>query len=79
MLSNGENGCMLKRLVILLIRGYRYALSPYFGYCCRFTPTCSEYAILVIDKYGVIKGFLLTAKRLLRCHPWYSGGEDAAL
>jgi len=61
---------------ILLIRGYQLIISPWFGPKCRYTPTCSEYAIEAFKKYGVIKGFWLTVKRISRCHPWGSHGHD---
>lgn len=71
---------MLKQIVIWLLQFYRYALSTYFGgCCCRFTPSCSEYALLAVKKYGVIKGLWLAASRLLKCHPWHAGGEDLVL
>lgn len=62
---------------ILLIRFYQLALSPFIGRCCRFYPTCSEYGIEAIQKYGLIKGSWLITKRLSRCHPWGGpGGFD---
>ena len=67
---------MLARLVIGVIRVYQYAISPYLGSNCRYTPTCSEYARTAILKYGVIKGLWLGGRRVLRCHPWHAGGHD---
>ncbi len=67
---------MLARLVIGVIRVYQYAISPYLGSNCRYTPTCSEYARTAILKYGVIKGLWLGGRRVLRCHPWHDGGHD---
>lgn len=61
---------------ILLIRAYQLVISPWLGPKCRFTPTCSEYGIQAFKKYGPIKGFWLTAKRLGKCHPWGSSGFD---
>ncbi|MCH2410032.1 membrane protein insertion efficiency factor YidD [Myxococcota bacterium] len=61
---------------MLLLNGYQRVLSPYLGPNCRFIPTCSEYAKVAIMKYGAFKGLWLTAKRLLRCHPFCSGGYD---
>lgn len=55
---------------------YRWLLSPYFGVCCRFYPSCSGYAQQAISKHGVMKGGYLTIKRLLKCHPWHEGGVD---
>ncbi|MGA1206561.1 MAG: membrane protein insertion efficiency factor YidD [Gammaproteobacteria bacterium] len=62
--------------IIAIIRLYRYFVSPLLPPSCRFTPTCSEYAIEALQQYGVIKGCWLSARRLLRCHPGCSGGYD---
>jgi putative membrane protein insertion efficiency factor len=62
---------VLKRLVILPIRFYRYFISPLFPPSCRFTPTCSQYAIESIEEFGVFKGSILALKRISKCHPWY--------
>jgi putative membrane protein insertion efficiency factor len=59
-----------------LISVYRYALSPWWGGQCRFTPSCSEFASEAIDQYGAIKGSWLAACRVGRCHPWHAGGFD---
>ena len=66
----------MKSILIVLIKIYQVALSPFFGQQCRFTPTCSHYAIESLQIYGVQKGFWLSLKRLLRCHPWHIGGYD---
>lgn len=66
----------MARVLIALIRGYQLALSPYFGRQCRFSPTCSQYAIGCIDKYGALRGSVLAVRRVLRCHPWHPGGHD---
>lgn len=66
----------MKRLLVLLVRVYQVALSPYISVHCRFTPTCSRYAIEALEKYGAIRGSYLTIRRLLRCHPFSSGGYD---
>ena len=66
----------MKQILIALIRGYQITLSPFFGQQCRFTPTCSHYAIEVLQIYGAFKGLWLTVKRLSRCHPWHVGGYD---
>lgn len=63
----------MKRLMLALIRFYRTGISPYTPPTCRFTPTCSAYAMEAIEKYGAWKGGWLTLKRLLRCHPFYKG------
>jgi uncharacterized protein len=61
---------------IALIKAYQLALSPFFGQQCRFTPSCSHYAIMALQTHGVLKGMWLTVKRLSRCHPWHAGGHD---
>ena len=67
---------MIKGLLIAPIKAYRFFLSPWFGQSCRFTPTCSIYAIEAIELHGSLKGLFLTAGRLGRCHPWCPGGFD---
>lgn len=67
---------MLRKIPILLIRCYQLGFSSWLPATCRFTPTCSHYAIDAFSKYGIIKGFFLTTKRLLRCHPWGGSGHD---
>ncbi len=64
-------------LMIAPIRFYRYFISPLLPPSCRFQPTCSQYAIEALQVHGPIKGFLLTARRLLRCHPvkWLGGSQ----
>ncbi|MEP7154677.1 MAG: membrane protein insertion efficiency factor YidD [Betaproteobacteria bacterium] len=59
-----------------MVRAYQYFLSPYFGTQCRFTPTCSHFAMGALKKHGAIKGGYLTVRRVLRCHPWQPGGYD---
>jgi putative membrane protein insertion efficiency factor len=66
----------MSRLLISLIRLYQLLLSPYFGQQCRFTPTCSHYAVEAINKHGGIRGSIYSMRRLLRCHPWHAGGYD---
>jgi putative membrane protein insertion efficiency factor len=63
----------MKKLLIKLIRFYQRHISPYRPACCRFTPTCSAYALEAIHKYGAAKGSFLALKRFLRCHPFYKG------
>ena len=69
-----------KRLVtlpfLLLVRFYQYCISPFTPPSCRFTPTCSQYAVEALRKYGPNKGIWLTIKRLSRCHPWGGSGYD---
>ena len=66
----------MKKLLISLVRFYRRAISPLFPGCCRYIPTCSQYAIEALEKYGAVKGSWLALKRLLRCHPFphHKGG-----
>lgn len=59
-----------------LVRFYQLAISPYFPPSCRYTPTCSQYAIEALEKYGFIKGVILAIHRIGRCHPWGGHGED---
>ena len=66
----------MKRILLALIRGYRYALSPWWGNQCRFTPSCSEFASEAIDRHGPARGSWLALRRLARCHPWRPGGFD---
>lgn len=61
---------------ILLIRFYQLVVSPWIGPKCRFTPTCSQYGIEALKKYGPLKGLWLTIKRVSRCHPWGGSGFD---
>ena len=63
----------MKKLLLALIRFYRRCISPYTPPACRFTPTCSQYGLEAIEKYGALKGGWLTMKRLCRCHPFYKG------
>jgi len=67
---------MIKRVLIILIDGYRLLLSPFFGTQCRFYPTCSAYAREAIDVHGTGRGTWLAVRRILRCHPWCAGGVD---
>jgi putative membrane protein insertion efficiency factor len=66
----------MKLTLIFLIRGYKATLSPLLGTHCRFYPTCSDYMVQAIEKYGTARGFWLGMKRLARCHPFHSGGLD---
>jgi hypothetical protein len=67
---------MIKGFFIKLVKAYQYLISPLTGPSCRFTPTCSEYSIQAIDKYGPLKGSWLSIKRISRCHPWGKSGND---
>ncbi|MGI6365726.1 MAG: membrane protein insertion efficiency factor YidD [Bacillota bacterium] len=66
----------MKTLAMALIRFYRKYISPLLGPSCRFRPTCSEYALQALEKYGFIKGSYLALRRILRCHPFNPGGYD---
>lgn len=69
-------GIALAWLLILPIRFYQKCISPLTPSCCRFTPTCSQYAIEALKKHGPIKGLLLAIWRILRCNPWGGSGYD---
>lgn len=64
------------RFCLALLRGYKRFISPFFPPSCRFTPTCSQYAIDAVQKHGVMRGLLLAVWRLLRCHPFARSGYD---
>ena len=66
----------MKKILILLVRFYQSAISPHFPAACRYTPTCSQYAVEALKKYGAIKGGWLAVKRIGRCHPWGGSGYD---
>ncbi len=66
----------MKRILIFIIKCYQIVLSPIFPNSCRFSPTCSEYSIQAINKYGVVKGGFMAVKRIIRCNPFNSGGYD---
>ena len=63
----------MKQLLLWLIRFYRTHISPLRQPCCRFTPTCSAYALEAVEKYGALKGGYLALRRILRCNPFYKG------
>lgn len=65
-----------RRLLILLVQGYRLFLSAWLGSSCRFTPTCSSYSMQALETRGAVLGTALTLHRLARCHPWCQGGHD---
>jgi len=64
------------RILIGCVRGYQLLISPWLGPNCRFTPTCSQYSIEAIRKYGAIRGTIKAALRICRCHPFHPGGHD---
>lgn len=65
-----------QRLLLGLVRAYRFLLKPWLGNACRFEPSCSQYALDALQRHGALAGSALTAGRLLRCHPWCQGGLD---
>jgi putative membrane protein insertion efficiency factor len=66
----------MARVLLALVAAYRYLLSPMLGRSCRFFPTCSEYAMEALERYGALRGSWLTVRRVARCHPWHPGGYD---
>ena len=71
-----ESAFAPKNLLLLLLRGYKRALSPMFLPSCRYVPSCSDYAAEAIEKFGAVRGTALAIWRLLRCHPFVRGGFD---
>jgi putative membrane protein insertion efficiency factor len=67
---------MLRQIFIFIIRQYQRFLSPLLGAQCRYTPTCSQYAVEALQKYGALKGSWLAFKRILSCNPWGGHGHD---
>jgi len=66
----------MRALVRGALRFYQLALSPLVGPACRFYPSCSQYALEAVERFGVLRGAYLAARRLGRCHPWHPGGYD---
>ncbi|MFI5294732.1 MAG: membrane protein insertion efficiency factor YidD [Thermodesulfovibrionales bacterium] len=66
----------MKILLIAIVKAYKYLISPILPGSCRFVPSCSEYAIEALRKYGALRGTYLSAKRVARCHPLHPGGFD---
>jgi hypothetical protein len=66
----------MTRILLFLVKTYQYLISPMLGPSCRYTPTCSEYAVQALKKYGALKGVWMSVKRVGRCHPWHDGGYD---
>jgi len=66
----------MRYLLLIPIKFYQLFISPLLGSNCRFQPTCSEYAYGSVKEHGLIKGFILSAKRIGKCHPWHDGGFD---
>ncbi|MDQ3038302.1 MAG: membrane protein insertion efficiency factor YidD [Pseudomonadota bacterium] len=67
---------MITKLLIALLRGYKRFISPLLGNNCRFVPTCSEYAMQAIARFGAVRGSWLALRRVIRCHPLHAGGHD---
>jgi len=76
MIVNYQVPVIVKRLLIFLIKAYKKYISPLLPRSCRFYPTCSEYALEAISKYGVLKGGIKSIYRILRCNPFNRGGYD---
>jgi putative membrane protein insertion efficiency factor len=66
----------MKYVAIALVYVYRYTLAPLFPTSCKYHPSCSEYAVQALRRYGLVRGTVLTGWRLLRCNPWSRGGVD---
>ena len=66
----------MRRLLIALLRGYRFAISPLYGQVCRYHPSCSAYALEAVTEHGSARGSWLAVRRVARCHPWAEGGLD---
>ena len=69
-------GKLISKFFCSLIRFYQLCISPMFPSACRYTPTCSQYALEAIQKYGAVKGSWMGFKRILRCNPFFEGGYD---
>lgn len=67
---------LFKKIAILFVKFYQYTIRPLLPNACRFTPSCSQYSVDAINKYGALKGSWLGFKRILRCHPWGGQGYD---
>ena len=67
---------LFENVAIALVKAYQYMVRPLLPSACRFEPSCSEYAVTAIRKYGALKGSLLAIRRIMRCHPWGGHGYD---
>ena len=67
---------IITHLIIVIIKFYQFFISPILGQNCRYLPTCSEYSIQSIKKFGIFKGAFLSLKRISKCHPWGNHGYD---
>jgi len=68
----------MRRLLVFFVILYRATLGPFLGGHCRFTPTCSQYAIDALTRHGALRGSWMALKRICRCHPWGGHGHDPA-
>jgi hypothetical protein len=66
----------MKRILITIIKGYKYFITPILPGSCRFFPSCSEYSMDALNRYGALKGSYLSFRRIIRCHPFNPGGFD---
>lgn len=66
----------MKKAVIAMLRVYQWTISPWLPRACRYVPTCSEYAVEAVSRYGLLRGGWMAARRLGRCHPFHAGGYD---
>jgi putative membrane protein insertion efficiency factor len=69
----------MKKILIALLKGYKMFISPYIARSCRYTPTCSEYAIEAVERFGALKGAVMALKRVIRCNPFSAGGHDPVI
>jgi len=67
---------LLRALLIGLVRAYQIVFRPILGSNCRFTPSCSDYAVEAVREHGAVRGAYLAGRRILRCNPWHAGGDD---
>lgn len=70
---------LVQRAALELLRAYKWAISPILPPSCRYTPTCSEYAMEAIERYGIFRGGMKALARILRCHPFVKGGYDPVI
>jgi putative membrane protein insertion efficiency factor len=70
---------LTKAVLLSLLRGYKYAISPMLSPACRYVPTCSEYALEAVNRYGARRGSVMAVRRVLRCHPFAGSGYDPVL
>ncbi|KPJ97065.1 MAG: hypothetical protein AMJ55_00475 [Gammaproteobacteria bacterium SG8_15] len=66
----------MQKIILIIIKGYQYLLSPFLGSHCRYYPSCSHYAVQAVQEHGTWKGLFLAVRRVSRCHPWHEGGYD---